>query len=348
MTGAQEQRGEPAGGISVPPELTPRGPLGPAPRRRPGSVRRTSTIDMRWPAGPGTQLRLDGRVRDLRTPLGGGPPEILDFAGFAAGVEAATRMLEWLETVPEHPGTEALIGLRGGSNSRGVLAEVMDAEAAAGAGSYLLLDDIAGATLIAGFAYSRWFSEGEVATINRPPLRPMTGVCTGFMPGSGALMPDGTGRWDRHTAPVPELDAGDDSWAWHELERITAMSMRRARRIDVWLENETIMIDSMFQDSATVPGGGRVAVHEYRLTGEADPHGTVRRLDAEPRVLPYHECPLAARGLESLIGLPLRQLRTEVLNRLPGAAGCTHLNDAARALAEVPALVRSLVSEAED
>jgi len=298
---------------------------------------------MQWPDGPGTELRLDGYVRDLLTPAeAGAVPAVLDSAQFAAGIEPAGRTLEWIETTPTRPEAESLIGRRGGGNFRGALESAMGVDAAAGTGLYLLLDDIAGATLIAGFAYSRWFPRRQVGTIVKPPARPMTGVCTGFMPGSGALMPDGSPNWDRNTAPVPELDAGDDPWGWHEIPRIDAMSMRRARRIDVRIESGRVFIDSMFQDTSTVPGGGRVAVHEYHLTGEADLQGTVKRLWAEARVLPYRECPLASRSVDALVGIPLRDLRTEVLRRLPGVQGCTHLNDAVRALAEVPALVEAL------
>ena len=42
------------------------------PARRPGSARRTSSIDMVWPDGYGTPLHLVGRARDLvTTPTGG-------------------------------------------------------------------------------------------------------------------------------------------------------------------------------------------------------------------------------------------------------------------------------------
>lgn len=39
--------------VDIPFGLVARGPSGPAPVRRPGSIRRTSTIDMHWPDGPG-------------------------------------------------------------------------------------------------------------------------------------------------------------------------------------------------------------------------------------------------------------------------------------------------------
>jgi hypothetical protein len=65
-------------------------------------------------------------------------------------------------------------------------------------------------------------------------------------------------------------------------------------------------------------------------------------IEAEPRVLPHLECPSATANLSRLLDSPLSGLREKVLAELRGTAGCTHLNDALRALAEVPALLGSL------
>jgi hypothetical protein len=163
------------------------------------------------------------------------------------------------------------------------------------------------------------------------------------MPGSSGLAPDGTSRWTHRTQPVEPLDAGDDLLAWHRLPAIRVLSMRRARRIDVWRSGAQIRVDAMFQDSSTRPEGGRIAVHEYTLTATADLESmTLARVVPVPRVLPYPECPLAVRQVGALVGAPLADLRSVVLERLSGVAGCTHLNDALRALADVPDLVAAL------
>ncbi|WP_189094336.1 DUF2889 domain-containing protein [Nocardia jinanensis] len=298
---------------------------------------------MQWPTGPGTQLRLLGRARDLLTPHSGSDPMVLREDTMRAGVDSTTRTIEEIEAHPPRPHVRKLIGSRGGGSSRAVLAEAMADEAATGTPLYLLLDDIAGASLIAGFAYSRWIDRDLLLqAISAAPVRNMTGICTGFQPGSGALMPDGSSKWNHQVRPVVPLPRADDPMGWHALEEITAMSMRRARRIDVHI-GEVIAIDSMFQDSSTVPTGGRVAVHEYRLTATADPRtGELLTIDADPRVLPYDECPLASRNVGKILGTPLSELRTVVLEKFSGTEGCTHLNDAMRALAEVPAMVRAL------
>ncbi|MCK8669801.1 DUF2889 domain-containing protein [Rhodococcus sp. NPDC003382] len=329
--------------IDIPFGLAARGPSGPAPERRPNSVRRTSTIDMRWPAGPGTQLRLTGRARDLLTPGDGGSPVVLACDSMSVGVDPGTRTIEEITADPPRPAVVGMVGARGGGSSRTVLAEVMAEEAAAGTPLYLLLDDIAGATLIAGFAYSRWVPVEElIAAAGGTPRRNMEGICTGFQPGSGALMPDGSSKWNHLVQPVGPLPRDDDPIGWHELDEITEISMRRARRIDVTI-GDVIEIDSMFQDSSTVPEGGRVVVHEYRVTATADPMtGEILTMSADPRVLPYRECPLASLSVDRIVGTPLRALRAAVLETFPGTAGCTHLNDAMRAMAEVPVLVEYL------
>ena len=70
--------------------------------------------------------------------------------------------------------------------------------------------------------------------------------------------------------------------------------------------------------------------------------GKLLLIAAQPRVLPYPECPAAAGNIARLIGLPLASLRQQVLVMLRRELGCTHLNDALRALAEVPALIAGI------
>jgi len=121
------------------------------------------------------------------------------------------------------------------------------------------------------------------------------------------------------------------------------VGMRRARRLDLWMEGGLLRIDAGFQDSGTTPSGERRAVHEYRLRASADP-ATLELLAivAEPRILPYRECPAAAGNVGRLVGTSIDALRELVPVQLAGAAGCTHLNDVARSLSDVPALAARL------
>ncbi|MFF9221915.1 DUF2889 domain-containing protein [Streptomyces viridosporus] len=313
------------------------GPLGPSPARRPGSVRRTSTLDTRWPGGFGTGLHIDGRARDLYTPADGRPPLVLAEDRLRVRFTPASRVIGGIESTPARNELALLAGARCGGGFRALLAQSLPRERDTGTPLYLMLDDLAAVSLIADFAVTRWPSAEPGAP--RTTVDPPEGVCTGFMPGSSALNPDRFRAGGDRTRRVVPLPHPDDPEGWHELTAPTEPSMRRARRIDV-TPGEVIDVDAMFQDSATVPQGGRSAVHEYRLHATAHARtGALLTLRAEPRILPYDECPLAVLNLDRLLGTPLADLRTTVPKVLRGIDGCTHLNDALRALAEVPALM---------
>src|SRR5689334_6051475 len=121
------------------------GPGTATPLRKRGSVRRTSTIDMWWPRGWGTSMSLRGRARDLLTPADGSPPTVVadDVVDATA---APDRTIETIRT--ERTDLSGLVGARGGSRLRTALQEVVPDERRAGTPLYLLLDDLAGATLV--------------------------------------------------------------------------------------------------------------------------------------------------------------------------------------------------------
>ena len=310
---------------------------------------------MHWPGGFGTQLRVDGRARDLLTPVRG-EPLVLGEDTLSVGV-APDRTIEDITAEPPRLELVQIVGATGGGRLRSVVDATVPAEREAGSPLYLLLDDLAGATLIAPFAWSQssddW-QERAAARLrahtpdpaaNQLALRRMEGICSGFRPGSSALAADGTiNIGTRHNvASVPPLVAPDDRRGWHTLVAHPDVAMRRARRIDVWMARNELAVDAMFRDSCWRPDGVEVAVHEYGIGATVDvDDGIVTSVRAEPRVLPYPECPPAAANVERLIGVRARDLRTEVLDRLRGTDCCTHLNDALRSLAEVAVLASSL------
>ncbi|UPW08621.1 DUF2889 domain-containing protein [Gordonia terrae] len=319
------------------------GPATSAPQRRPGSVRRTTTIDMRWADGWGTDLLLEGRGRDLVTALDG---SVTVAAESDLRMEVAPdRRIAAIETTPGREGVADLIGVGSGSGFRRALAEAVAGFSGADPID-LMLDDVPGATLVSGFAFAQWYPIEQLlqsSSSASATRRSMEGICTGFMPGSSGLAPDGTSRWTHRTRPVEPLDANDDDLAWHEIRDIPEVSMRRARRIDVWRDGDICRADAMFQDSATRPEGGRIAVHEYGLTATVDlSSGLLTSVTPEAHVLPYAECPLATLQVERLVDVAVADLRGVVLERLSGVAGCTHLNDAMRALADVLLLLDKL------
>jgi hypothetical protein len=320
------------------------GPAAAPPSRRAGSVRRTSSILMTWPDGIFNGLQLAGRCRDLLTPVAGAPSVLRQHDMLArAGMD---RTIQSVQSWPDVPRLHELEGARAGGALRGSLADVVPDLRDEGAPLYLLLDDLAGASLIAGFVWGLWREDlPELMDLKgRIPVRSMQGICSGFQPGASSLNPDGTMSGVTHQIQVvPPLADPSDPWSWHELSTPPPMAMRRARRVDVWNEDGDVHIDAMFRDSAWEPDGVEIAVHEYHLVGTADPATLVlRSIMAEPRVLPFDECPMAARNVDRMTGVPLRDFRLEVLERIQGTDCCTHLNDALRSLAEVPVLSAGL------
>ncbi len=298
---------------------------------------------MSWPGGLGTELHLHGRARDLVTPIAG-DARVLGATDLTA-VTGPTREIQRIEAQPAVAELERLIGRRAGGNLRKSIAEELPHEVEAGTPLHLLLDDLAGATLISGFAFFVWadeipgFHERMAAA---PPV--MIGICSGFQKGSSALNPDGTlkGVSKNTGRPGPLVDPADPL-GWHEVPDHPEIAMRRARRIDVWEESGEIRIDAMFRDSCWNPAGEEEVVHEYEILATADAQtGSLVSVTAVPRVLPYAECPGAAPNAAWMEGTPLRAMRREVLERLRDTDCCTHLNDGLRALAEVPVLAAML------
>ena len=334
--------------VFVPTEQAVSGTQGHVPRMRPGSVRRTTSIDMTWSdAGNRFNMKqhLHGRARDVRIPADGSGEEPVVLAEASVDATASfDRVIESISATPDRAGVEGLVGARGGSQLRGAIDDVLPGEREAGTPLHLLLDDLAGCTLIAGFVWTRFMPElvRQRSTQGEEHRNRMEGVCIGFAPGSSSLSVDRDTLGD-YTQVVTSLVHPEEPEGWHAFPESAEMSMRRARRIDVWRDGDVLHADTSFQDSSGDPEFGRVAVHEYGLAATADvATGRITSLTADPRVLPFLECPGAVDNITRLVGRPMNELRSAVPELLGRTNGCTHLNDALRALAEVPILAEQL------
>lgn len=294
---------------------------------------------MQWPGELGAALTIDGFARDLLTPVTG-PARMLDGDQVSLRVHPGTRAIESIEPPGRLPQLERLVGSRSGGGLRSVLTDLVPEEKERDSALYLLLDDLAGASLVAPFVLTRFFTDEQWRDRFGPRVLP-AGVCLGWREGATSHQLDEPA--DR-TLVTGEVVDPADPLGWHDLPQVDVPSTRRMRRIDVTVD-EQVRVDAWFQDSASEPGGGRVAVHEYRVHATADrTSGALLTLDAVPAALPFPECPLAVGNLDRVIGTPLPELRDLVPRVLRGADGCTHLNDAVRALADVPVLVAALDS----
>lgn len=292
-------------------------------------------------------MRMQGAVRDAYTSMTSATPQTIA-EDWSDALVSFQREIVAIDVSREKTAARHLVGVRAGSRMRAAIERAMPAEHAETTGLHLLLDDHAGASLVATWAWSRgggdWIK--HIAEHGPTPAGRhgrFQGICSGFRPGSSALTPDGAPVSLQSSAIVPPLPHQDDPDGWHEIRAQSGVASRRARRTDVWIDGD-VQIDIHFQDSATSPNSpDRVAVHEYRVRAAASADGfELRWIEATPHVLPFAECPGAASNVTRLIGAPLATFRTAAIERLPGVLGCTHLNDVLRSMADVPALVSQL------
>jgi hypothetical protein len=242
--------------------------------------------------------------------------------------------------------------MRGGNHLRLFIKESMPSLIESGAPIYLALDDISGTALVSAFAASHWngdFMDRMRSRISPEELARMmsdrVNVCWGLQEGNSGVSGEGPRR-DVAGARAGDVRNPADPQGWHELHDPEGPHFRRARRIDVTRDGELIRIDAAFQDSVAIKAGGRGAIHEYNLAVTANAETLeILTLEPEARILPFSECPGAIHNARRLIGSRISDVRESVLAQLRGPEGCTHLNDALRALAEVPKLAGYLETE---
>jgi hypothetical protein len=328
----------------------PRSTANPAPVRAANSIRRTTSIDVSWPDGVDNPRLFVGRVRDYRTGEAGTPGTELDHAELRAVLDD-DKTIRSISATPEPSRLQELVGHRAGGHLRMFIRDIMPELVENAVPIYLVLDDLSGSALVSNIAWSMWdptlMLDRRADMSNEDFEAMMAGranVCWGLAEGNSGL------TFRRDVSEVAAADAGElrnpaDPLGWHEFAENEGYGFRRARRIDVWRDAASglLTIDSAFQDSAKKKDGGRTAIHEYLLRVTADPETLeVLSLEPVPRILPFPECPGAVANTQRLIGSSLADIRDEVLRQLRGPEGCTHLNDAMRALADVPVLVKSL------
>ena len=319
-------------------------PRGEVPIRRPGSARRTSTIDATWPEEREGRIQLHGITRDCITPEKGHALHTIGHDELFVTADS-DRCITQIRSTPDRPSLQTLVGIRALKELRQQLASVIPQDQQKGAPFYSLMHDITGVVIISDWA---WASRKESLLPGprdkrRAMMAKMESACIGFHPDSSALRTDG--RYQANMAAfVPPFVREDDPEGWHDLPDVTGVSMRRARWLDLWIEDD-IHIESGFQDSATTEEGPRKAVHEYSVRAIFDKQSMVlKSVIATPHILPFPECPGAVKNIHRLLGSAAPDIRDQVSQTLYKTNGCTHLNDALRSLADAPALVANLTT----
>ena len=324
--------------ISDPTVSGPHEPVEGAPPRRAGSVRRTSTIDTFRPHGFDDDADVIARARDLLTTVDGGT-RVLDTAELSARLRARSHDLLAIHSDPPAPALQELLGAMVGPGFRARADAVVPERRDRGDLLYLLLDDLPGATLVAGYAML------HAGMITKPDddryLIARSDLCAGWA-ADGAMMTL-IREHGQSPAPVgcgaPSVARDDDPDAWHELPALAPNAMRRLRRLDVMAppsDGEPAAVDVFFRDSHVDGEGAETIVHEYSVTASIDvATRTIRAIDAHADVLPWQECPAAVGSAPRLVGHTLAGLRPLVRAEFVGTTTCTHLNDVLRGLTDV-------------
>src|SRR5690606_17707945 len=110
------------------------------------------------PEGRTGPMHMFARGRDLLTPADGGPARVLAQDEVSA-ILGWDRAIQKISSNPPRDSLQRLVGEKGGGRLRGVLEHVLPKEKVEATPLYLLLDDISGASLIGGWAWSRWMTD---------------------------------------------------------------------------------------------------------------------------------------------------------------------------------------------
>ena len=320
----------------------PRDPLTSTPPRRPGSVRRTTAIDQ-LRAEVGEPKVVLASARDLRTGADD-VVEVLDEVRVRADVDAG-GVVTAIAVEPADARLDALVGVHTGSGFRAAAARAVPEHAARATVLHQLLDDVPLAALIGSYGITRDDPDWQI-----PPeaTAGLVDLCAGWAAGGTMLTAlDETGVFPVPIGPTaPAVDHGDDPWAWHDAGPMALRSVRRTRRLDVWLAERTsdgapaaLGVDEHFRDAHQGLEGEPEVLHEYALSATVDAATlVVRSVGVEARTLPWPECPGALASAQRVVGRRVDDLPGWVRAELAGTSTCTHLNDLLRSLAGVAAL----------
>jgi hypothetical protein len=318
------------------------GPYPHTPGRVPGSIRRTSTVDVVRAGGWEGETVITGMARDTRTPSDGGPPTV-DECRLHLTAAGAGPVVAGIESDPAEPRLERLVG---GNVLVGFRRAAAVAVPDASPGLlHRLLDDTPLVFMVSAHA----LMQDDVPRAG-PTIRSghrTADLCAGWQEG-GVLLSfvDNSGGVPHSLGPLaPPLTSPSDPLAWHDRPVLPSRATRRTRRLDVVPQGpgRPIRLDAHFRDSYGDLDGVERSLHEYTVEAEVDPlDGTVLSARAVARALPWTECPQAAASAGAVVGRRLDELPDLVRKEFTGITTCTHLNDTLRSLADADGLLAQL------
>jgi Protein of unknown function (DUF2889) len=324
-------------------------PLIRLPGRRPGSVRRTSSLAIE-PAGEWDNgTRVEGVACDS-VAAGDGAVTELRTASVTATLDAASQLTSAGGDLP----AEVAAGLVGRSPVSGFRKELTRLAAVGLAPDSLsaaILDDLPTVRLISGYArlmeLPQPTGEGRTAA-------PMLNVCRGWAAdGTASRLAKSGQSVITGTPPAPAFaellgGAADDSGASFAEPPLRPRSMRRRRVLDLVRAGRDLEVYQYFRDSHVDADAIEGSLHEYVMTARLSAADlVVREISVEPRALPFPECRLATPNVQLLVGVTVAGIESSVRATLGGTMGCTHLNDVLRFLRFAASLAASMTDSTD-
>lgn len=322
-------------------------PLGPAPLRRPQSLRRTSSVQAHGFESLHGPYLVVGHARDLYSGDDVSSTDTVAADTLRADI-SAERLISSIEASRCNDALGELVSVRLGGKVRKIMTQVIPEEVAQTTLLHLLLDDMVAASIISNAAPVAWGMVPDIIkseSAQKKSAYDRTGTCISFTPGSRTLLPNGQAN-SKDVARIPvdvPIENGDPQ-AWHPWNKLEGPNQMRLRRMDLWKDGGMLQVDAGFQDSAAFSHTEqRMVFHEYGLQATIEPDSfIVQRINVQTGILPFMECLQSAATAQQMVGQSLLNFRRSVPAQLPGVAGCTHLNDVMRSLQDVATMAEIL------
>jgi len=324
------------------PEAGPQHPVRSTPARAPGSVRRTTSLDIVRPDGLTGPVLADVRGQDVAT-AADGTTRVVDRLAVTIEVDPRDGAVVAVDEVTASRSVGELVGerTRGGFGRR--LADLLARDAERRSLLYSALDDLSAALLVSGYPVLAAGMIPQARDQGEQRARAQADICIGWASGGPIL--DGLRR--NGVAAVPSGPAapvleGDDPLGWHAMAPLATDTVRRRRRLDVGAVDGHLQAHSHFRDSCARVDG-EMALHEYAVEARVDGEGRLTAVAVDPRVLPWTACPGAVASAGTLVGTAVAAIPARTRAELVGPGTCTHLTSTLRCLADVPALARLIL-----
>jgi hypothetical protein len=324
-------------------------PLARLPGRRPGSVRRTSSLAIE-PAGEWDNgTRVEGVARDS-VASDDGAVTALRTARVTAALDAGSRLTSAGGDLPAEVIAE-LVGRSPVSGFRKELARLAAVGLDPDSPQAAILDDLPTVRLISGYAR---LIEGPPPVVDGRTAAPVLNVCRGWAADGTASRLAASGESVITSTPkAPAFEellggaVGDRAASFAE-PPLRPRSMRRRRVLDLVRAGRDLDVYQYFRDSHVDAECTEGSLHEYVMTARLSADDlVVREISVEPRALPFPECRLASPNARLLVGVPAAGVEGSVRSALGGTMGCTHLNDVLRFLRFAASLAATLTDPAD-